>query len=266
MTVPLYRTTKSNGKEYIRAIQRENELIYYNYWNKSPKYEEYAYELKTNAEYMQISKQNRKRFTLSMKEALKRFSFFECIVIALIGSATCSGGAISVNSEHSNTIKPNKELFQDISLLILLTFLSVCLACFVNIDLIRFEHEESIQSFYNHLVVRCFDRMKIHNKDLDQDVLRDFCPAMACAISNLMMANMNEADTKRIQKLAEDMFNTKTDSNEEHLKLFDKQLTAAMQIIEKSLMHNPLLYREIMRAYYGKIPSTFVLKNNQNTR
>ena len=261
---------KSSGtkqdKEFIRNIQTEDELIYYNYWNKNPNFEKYLYNLRTNAEYRKTIKQNSKRFVEPFKDSIKRFRMFEVILIALVGISVTTTGTVYLDSKHGDITQTNTGIAKDLALLIIFALACMTVTCLVNVDLVRSEREKAIQTFYNHLVIRCFKLMKVYSKDLDKETLREYNPALAYAVSTLMMANMPEKETKKIHALVDDIINKEFDFTEDYLAFFDKQLKSAMKIMEKAFRNNPELYREMLKIYHGKAPSVFVLNPNQNVR
>ena len=107
--------------------------------------------------------------------------------------------------------------------------------------------------------MRLFNGLKQEYPGFEYKNIAVYNPEMALMISTMLMANMNEADTTKIQSLAIALAD-KDKLEKDGLQEYESGINEAVNIVKKALETDQDLFYSILQIYNGVIPRNFSLK------
>ncbi|MBR5904257.1 MAG: hypothetical protein IKZ49_01840 [Alphaproteobacteria bacterium] len=261
--------TKKQEKLY-KDFEKENEILFplHNETKEDVVREDFIKKLIQSPDFVKTIKDNNVYMADSVKEIIKKFGIASYIFIALTGF-TLGGIATGISAQDEQTKKIDIKNIdsKELATIFLLFCLGIVLSSGTIISFKQVNQESAIDAIYHRASVRLFKELKKYNKDLNEDVLKSCNPEMARVIKTLLMANMPKEDVLKIRSIALRTFwgtNNQTRYNSiEELKNKNKDIKDALKIMEKVLLFDENLKKEVLNVYRGNIPATFMLNQLQ---
>ena len=126
----------------------------------------------------------------------------------------------------------------------------------------RMIRKYDVERFYNRMAIRLFSVLKKVYPDLQDNALLNYNPESSLVITTLLMANMSEEDTKKIQSLAITLSN-KDNVEKDDLQEYEAGINEAFEIVKTALDQDQDLYYSILQVYNGIIPRNFNLHQSK---
>lgn len=126
----------------------------------------------------------------------------------------------------------------------------------------RAAREYDIEDFYNRLALYLFDNFKTAFPELTVGVLKKYNPELSQVVTELLIANMDENETKQLRAMALTVTELGLEQNinpDEYAKIIDK----AIDIINNAFQRNPKLYNTVSLVFRGTLPICFDLNKNK---
>ena len=249
-------------KDVQKILEKEHDFLH-----PEGKKAQYIKNLKSETDFDKTVSNNNKKIKcrIPLKKVLRNILPREWYVLIsasiIAGLLGACGTGIIYEEEHyrygshlNQNHKPNAMIAWGV--LSCLICFSVCIGGFKLID--EADRRDRIKDIYNRLSVRLFDCLKTIHPELDKSMLEKYNLALSDNITALLIANMNEADTKKLVAIADNLVSkleTQTFDENECKTTIDR----AMGIIKTALKNNERLYDSIICAYKGWATSTFYL-------
>ena len=265
----MYPYTKKKDRNIVARFVKDNDLMYpVNEQKKQSKiHDDYIEDLINKPDFVKTYKANNKRSKEPLKKIISGLSGKEILLILLFTLAVggLSYGVIK-SEETQQTTKTQKS--KNSAVILLMTLVGFGLGSLTAITFKQTNRESAIDSFYSRLVARYFTKLnKIDPDVFTEDIILNCNPEMTRVITAILMANMSEQDTKKIQEIALRVPCLHDDKDIETMKTIEAEIKAALRIIEQCFVNNPELHSLVKQAYTGHIPTTFVLNSeNQKTK
>lgn len=265
--------SKKKLKRLNTQFERDNELGYpYHKTDTEPEARaEFIKQLISHPSFVTTRNNNESRFKEPWKKIVKKFDAFDWFVALCF--TLCGGGFAFAMTDASN---PQSKIIQEhkIAYLAMMTTLGVMAGLVVgiinSIQSRRINEISNLENLYNKITVRLFDSMRAMYPDLDENLLKQCNPEMARVIGTLLMANMSESDTRKLQSVAEKIaknINSMNDKNQiSALMQYNRDLASALSVVEHNLITNNQLHDVILSVYRGNMPKTFVFQNDGKTK
>lgn len=126
------------------------------------------------------------------------------------------------------------------------------------------KYDAKPEVFYNRLIVRYFDVLKKMHPELSEKYLQ-ICNQpdmeMARTIYSLLIANMSDADVKKLNAIALSVNWHMRPNRIDTMRDIEDKIKQAIFIIESTLQKHPELQRAVVDAYSCKIPQNFFVVN-----
>lgn len=261
----MYPYIKKQDRRLYDRLNRDIKLNYPDHNEKKPNEVRDAYikDLMNNQTFEPTHKANYEHAKKPLKKTIKEFSWKHYLLIAFFGLVF---GGFTLGTLEFSAKTPSKKKKALSTAMMFLGGLGLGAASAVAFK--DSDREYEIDSFYNRLIIRYFDKLKKKDsKTFSDDVLLNCNPEMVRVIRAILMANMSERDTKRIQYVATTTTFANAGSNINELRRLESDIKYAMKILEKSLSENPELDALLKKAYNGYIPELFVINSaNQKTK
>ena len=245
----MYPYLKKQDRRLYDRLNRDEELICPNH-NKEESNtvrDEYIADLIKNQSFEPTYKANYEHAKEPLKKTIHDFSWKYYLLIAFFG-LTFGGFTFGV-LQSDKTHQPTKKKALA-TVLMLLGGLGLGVASAISFK--QTNRESEIDSFYNRLIIRYFDKLKKENpNDFSEQKLLACNPEMVRVIRAILMANMSERDTKRLQYVATTTTIANVSSNIDELRRMESDIKYATRILEKSLKENPDLDILLKKAYNG---------------
>lgn len=250
-------------KDVQKILDKEQGLLH-----PEEKRLQYIKKLKSETDFDKTVSDNNKKIKpqVSLKKALRNILPWEWYVLisASIICGLLGAAGTGIIYEEDRWYLGNLNQSHKTNAMIAWGVLS-CLVCFCACVGGTEQSKKNNKDIYNRLSLYLFDYLKTIHPELDHSMLYKYNPGLADNITALLIANMNEADAKKLSAIADDLVNVvkseKIDANE-----YKATIDCAMGIIKKALDNNKQLYDSIVLAYKGWATSTFYLDPYGPTR
>lgn len=261
----------------LKKYERENDLMYplHNSDADSPLREQFIKDLISSEDFVKTNNANAKKYEDTFETTFKKFGLKEYIAVLMFAGAFSGifGGIYSNQLFHHDNLSSKKRVVLantfDVFSITAIVIIGLLMGTGLLVAIKDANRELSIDKFYHRLSIRLFDEFHKFHPELKEEMLQHCNPEMARVITALIVANMPEDKTIKLQNIAMDIADykySKTNKPEiEDLKSREKLLNSAMTIIESYLLNNPELKDVVLDVYRGNIPKTFVLQQ-QNVR
>ncbi len=248
-----------------QKYEKENNLLNRLHVNKTPERAKFLNKYFNNKDFAKTRERNAAKFAEPLVSILKKIKT-EYVMMALLAVLV---GSFSGLHTYSAKEKAGIENQQKANIQIALSVLFGSLLGFgaglaTNVHFYRMVRKYDIERFYNRISVRLFNVLKKVYPDLQDNALLNYNPESSLVITTLLMANMSEEDTKKIQSLAIVLANKDNLENDE-IQEYESGINEAFEIVKKALDQDQDLYYSILQVYNGIIPRNFNLKT-QNTK
>lgn len=267
--------SKKKLKNLEKQFARDEALGFaYNKSDNEPvQREDFIKQLIQSTTFKPAKDQNDKRFQDSWKKILnpKNLCAHDYISIIFFTLATGGFSFIMANNTDIKTkvITDNKTAFT-IAFAAFGLLIGFGIGIGNTISLHRIDKDNREENLYIRLSVRLFDEMKKIYPFLNESILKQCNPEMACVIMTLLVQNMPESDTREIQSIAENMakeFRNINTKNKTAVYLnINRELKHVLSLVDSAFIMNPTLQDAVLNVYRGKVPATFALNQQQNIK
>ena len=265
----MYPYTKRANRNIVAKFLKDKELLCPTHDKDEQKetHEAYIQDLISKPDFVKTYKANEEHSQEPLKKTIVNFSLREILMILFFVLTTGGLTYGVVKSEEPVQITKTQKT-EKIAIVLLAALIGAMVGTATAVAYKRADRTASIDTFYGRLIVRYFTKLQKTSPDMFQeDLLKNCNPEMMRVISAILMANMPEKDTKKIQEIAVKVPFLRDDRDINTMRKIEVDIKTALKIVETCLLKNPELDSLIQQAYKGYIPTTFVLNSsNQKTK
>ncbi len=261
----MYPYTKRQDRNIVARFTKDWDLMYpeRNPEEINQKRDAYIADLISKPDFVTTNKANDKRYAEPLKKTLLNFSGKEKFLIflcAFIIGGTSYG--VIKSEEKPQSQLTTKDKIENAAIVLLAMLIGTLFGTATVAALKRTNRESAIDNFYNRLVIRYFNKLKkIAPNVFTEDIIMNCNPEMARVITAILMANMPEQDTRKIQEIALSVPFLYSNTDIKTMKIIESDIETALKIIEQNLANNLELGNLVESAYTGYIPTTFILNS-----
>lgn len=242
-----------------QKYEKENNLLNPKHGRETTERTKFLNKFFNNKDFIKTRERNAAKFKESLKSILRKIKL-DYVGIALL--SIFIGGFAGVYTYASKDNAPiekqqNKNIKTVLSVLFgMLVSFGAGLATTVYSH--RMVRKYDVERFYNRMSVRLFNVLKKVYPELQNDTLLNYNPELSLVVTTLLMANMSEEDTKKIQSLAIALSN-KDNLEKDELQEYESGINEAFEIVKNALNQDQDLYYSILQVYNGIVPKNFNL-------
>ena len=214
-----------------------------------------------NKNFLKIRRRNAAKFAEPLMSILKKIKIdYVSISLLAIAFGGFSGVFAYAAQDDITPVENQKNKNVKIALSTLLgIFVGFVAGLATTVYSHRMIRKIDIERFYNRISMRLFNGLKQEYPGFEYKNIAVYNPEMALMISTMLMANMNEADTTKIQSLAIALAD-KDNLEKDGLQEYESGINEAVNIVKKALETDQDLFYSILQIYNGVIPRNFSLK------
>ena len=242
-----------------QKYEKENKLLNRLHGYEAAERTKFLNKYFNNKDFIKNRERNAAKFKEPLKSILKKikFDYLGIVLLAIvIGSFAgiytyAKKDDVSIEKQQNKNIK---SVF--VGLVCMLVGFGAGLATTVHSH--RMIRKYDVERFYNRMAIRLFSVLKKVYPDLQDNALLNYNPESSLVITTLLMANMSDEDTKKIQSLAIALSN-KDNVEKDDLQEYEAGINEAFEIVKKALDQDQDLYYSILQVYNGIVPRNFNL-------
>lgn len=248
-----------------QKYEKENNLLNPSHVRETPERAKFLNKYFNNKDFAKTRAHNAAKFAEPLVSILKKMKT-EYVMMALLAVLIGSfSGLHTYSAKEKAGIENQQKANIQIALSVLFgTLLGFGAGLATTVHSQRLVRKYDIERFYNRISVRLFNVLKKVYPGLQDNTLINYNPELSLLVTTMLMANMSEADTKKIQSLAIVLANKDNLENDE-IQEYESGINEAFEIVKTALDKDQDLYYSIVQIYNGVVPKNFNLKA-QNTK
>jgi hypothetical protein len=258
-------------KELNKFRREEDYKLYPDFYTflEEVEHDRFASELYSKTDFTETKRENDEKFNkkIPWKAAIKKFGIKGWAIVGFMTASFASVAPLACG--ENSVIRPmlHNQQEQDTALYVFVT-----LGCLLGMGAgfalarhsVRSTREDDVKYFYNRLSMRSFDYLQSSHPEIDENILKKYNPELVRFITELLIANMDESDTKQLRSFAMDLA-AKMRAGEMTVSSYNLKFVKAMEIIKNALDDNRGLKNAMVLAFKGWAPSKLNLKKNNQT-
>ena len=248
-----------------QKYEKENKILNPSYVRETPERTKFLNRYFNNKDFARTRAHNAAKFAEPLASILKKMKteYVMMVLLAiLIGSFS---GLYTYSAKEKAGVENRQKVNTQIALSVLFgTLVGFGAGLTTNVHSYRMVRKYDIERFYNRISVRLFNVLKKVYPGLQDNTLINYNPELSLLVTTMLMANMTEEDTKKIQSLAISLTN-KDNLEKDELQEYESGINEAFEIVKTALDKDQDLYYSILQIYNGVVPKNFNLKA-QNTK
>ena len=237
-----------------QKYEKENNLLNPSHVRETPERAKFLNKYFNNKDFAKTRAHNAAKFAEPLVSILKKMKT-EYVMMALLAVLIGSfSGLYTYSAKEKAGIENQQKANIQIALSVLFgSLLGFGAGLATNVHSQRLVRKYDIERFYNRISVRLFNVLKKVYPGLQDNTLINYNPELSLMVTTMLMANMSEADTIKIQSLAIALANKDNLENDE-IQEYESGINEAFEIVKTALDKDQDLYYSILQIYNGVVP------------